>query len=92
MPIHEYACKACGHQFEFLKLPSTTTSPACPECKSQDLERLLSGFAVSSPEMSRARVKAARKRLAQSKDYKDKQVAEAEHIKEHIQEYLPPKE
>jgi putative FmdB family regulatory protein len=91
MPIHEYACKACGHHFELLLLPSTKAAPECPECHSQELERLLSGFAVNSPEMSRARVRAARKQFVQSKDYKDKQVAEAEHEREHAQEHLPPK-
>ena len=95
MPIHEYACRNCGHEFEFLLLPSHKTTPECPECHSQDLEKLLSGFAVNSPEMSRARVSAARKRLKESKDYKDKQVAEAEHVREHMQEHYgeirPPK-
>jgi putative FmdB family regulatory protein len=42
MPIFEYACNACGHQFEFLKLPAATTVPSCPACNSPDLKRLLS--------------------------------------------------
>lgn len=88
MPIYEYECKACGHQFEFLLLPSLKTTAACPECKGVDLERLLSGFAVNSPEASQARVQAQRKRLANSRNYKDKQVAEAEHIREHVNEYV----
>ncbi|MBI4264395.1 MAG: hypothetical protein HY657_08460 [Acidobacteria bacterium] len=92
MPIHEYECKACGHQFEFLLLPTTTAAPACPECQSQDLDKRLSGFALSTAEITKARVKQARKALAQSKDYKDKQVAEAEHIKEHVAEYMPPRD
>ena len=48
MPILEYACKACGRRFEFLKLPTTTAAPVCPDCQSGDLERLLSAFAVNS--------------------------------------------
>jgi putative FmdB family regulatory protein len=87
MPIHEYACKACGHRFEFLLLPSMKVAPECPECHSQELERLLSGFAVNSPEMSRARVRSARKQFQQSKDYKDKQVAQEEYVKEHQQDH-----
>jgi hypothetical protein len=47
------------------------------------LERLLSGFAVNSAEMSRARVETARKQIARSKDTKDKQVARADYEKEH---------
>ena len=92
MPIYEYECKACGHQFEFLLLPTSPATPACPECQSQDLEKLLSGFALSTREMTKARVKKARRQIKESKDYKDKQVAEAEHVKEHVQEYMPPPE
>lgn len=89
MPILEYSCKACGHTFEFLKLPTTSVA-VCPECHSEDLERLPSGFAVNTPEVSRARVRAARRQLRQSKDHKDKQIAEAEHIREHMADHLPP--
>jgi len=45
MPLYEYQCKGCGHQFEDLVLGSIT--PSCPSCDSQTLERLLSVFAVS---------------------------------------------
>ena len=40
MPIYEYNCRACAHQFEALVLKGTV--PACPQCKGDDLERLLS--------------------------------------------------
>ena len=83
MPIYEYQCRQCGHRFEFLLLPSSNTTPACPECSGQELERLLSGFAVNTAELSRARVKQARAANAQSKDQKDKKVAEAEEVKHH---------
>jgi putative FmdB family regulatory protein len=89
MPIFEYACKACGRRFEFLKLPTTTAAPVCPDCQSGDLERLLSAFAVNTPELSKARVKGARRQLRDSRDYKDKKVAEAEYIQEHIREHTP---
>ena len=83
MPILEYACRACGHQFEFLKLPSTQDAPKCPACQGEDLERLLSGFAMSSVALTKARVKAARKQHQESKTYKDKKVAEAEEFDHH---------
>ena len=83
MPIFEYACNACGHQFEFLKLPAATAVPSCPACQSVDLTRQLSGFALSTTDLTKARVKAARKQHLGSKDYKDKQVAEAEEIEHH---------
>lgn len=90
MPIYEYACRACGHQFEHLLLPTAKTDPACPECQSHDLEKLLSGFALSTRDLTKARVKAARKQIAQSKDTKDKQIAEAEYVRHHMEDHLPP--
>jgi putative FmdB family regulatory protein len=75
MPIFEYSWRACGHQFEFLKLPTTPDAARCPACQGEDLERLLSGFAMSTRELTNARAKAARKQHLGSKEYKDKQVA-----------------
>ena len=40
MPIFEYSCRSCSHQFEALVLKTTVV--ACPACKAQDLERRLS--------------------------------------------------
>ena len=81
MPIYEYECKACGEQFELLVLKETVA--ACPTCQSQNLEQLLSGFAVSSDAITRTRVKAARQQYAASSQVKDKKVAEAEEVIEH---------
>lgn len=90
MPIFEYECLRCGHQFELLVLRDTVA--ACPACASQELERLLSGFAVSSEGIRQSNLQAARKRYKESKDVKDRKVADAEHIREHMKEHLPPKE
>jgi len=81
MPIYEYECRGCGHYFELLVLKGTVA--LCPECQSQDLEQLLSGFAVSSDSITRANVKAARQQYAASKNYRDQKVAEADEIREH---------
>jgi putative FmdB family regulatory protein len=62
MPIFEYTCKACGHQFELLVLK--TTVPACPECKHQELDRHFSLPAVKSDTTRANAMKAARKRDA----------------------------
>ena len=83
MPIFEYVCNACGHQFEFLKLPATTAVPSCPACQSANLTRRLSGFALSTTELTKTRAKAGRKQQLESKDFKDAQVARAEEIKHH---------
>ena len=83
MPIFEYSCRTCGHRFEFLKLPSTTDVAKCPACNGEDLERLLSGFAMSTSELTKARVQAARKQQLGSKEYKEKQIANAEEFDHH---------
>jgi len=83
MPIFEYLCKACGNQFEFLKLPTAPAAATCPACQSEDLEKLLSGFAMSTVEMTKARVKTARKQHLDSKEYKDKKVAETKAFDDH---------
>ena len=44
---------------------------------------MLSGFAVNTAELSRARVKQARAAKAQSEDHKDKKVADAEEVRDH---------
>jgi putative FmdB family regulatory protein len=87
MPIYEYECRGCGDQFELLVLKDTVA--ACPECGSPDLEQLISGFAVSSAEISQANVKAARTKIKASKGYVDRKVAETEEIREHIKESSP---
>jgi putative FmdB family regulatory protein len=44
MPLYEYACKECSHQFETLVRGSET--PECPACHATALERRLSVFAA----------------------------------------------
>jgi putative FmdB family regulatory protein len=52
VPIYDYRCRACGKEFE--AVVRTGDTPQCPACQGQDLERLLSSFAVSSPEMKKS--------------------------------------
>jgi putative FmdB family regulatory protein len=80
MPIHDYHCKACGHDFEALSRPQDPPV-ACPSCRSADLEKLLSGFAVSSSGIRAANALDSRKR--QINKNKDKLVADEEYRKEH---------
>ncbi len=88
MPIYEYECRKCGEQFELLVLKGTVA--ACPACESQELEQLISGFAVSSEEIRQANVQAARRKLRNSSNYRDQKIAEAEEIREHSPMPLPP--
>jgi putative FmdB family regulatory protein len=46
MPIYEYRCSQCGHEFEEL-VSRSSDGIHCPECDGADLERLPSAFAVS---------------------------------------------
>jgi len=45
MPIYEYACEKCQHQFELL-IRSNNHKPECPQCGSTKLARLFSTFAA----------------------------------------------
>lgn len=60
MPIFEYNCRACTHQFEALVRGGKT--PVCPECKSEDLEKLFSLPAVKSDTTRDLSMRAAKRR------------------------------
>jgi len=45
MPIFEYRCRECGATFEVLVSASRSAAP-CKNCGSQNVEQLLSVFAV----------------------------------------------
>ncbi|HHT05416.1 MAG TPA: zinc ribbon domain-containing protein [Hydrogenispora sp.] len=46
MPIYEFSCSQCAHQFEEL-CKSHTEEIACPKCGSKETNRLFSPFAVT---------------------------------------------
>ena len=48
MPIYEYRCTACGHQFERLQKISDEPIEICPECGQEDVRKLVSqsGFVL----------------------------------------------
>jgi putative FmdB family regulatory protein len=48
MPIFEYACRACGHEFE--TLVRTSDTPSCSSCGSPELDKKLSVFAAPAAE------------------------------------------
>lgn len=50
MPIYEYHCEACGHEFEKLVRFSDpqNTQPTCPDCQSEDTRKRLSTIAAFS--------------------------------------------
>ena len=79
MPIYEYRCRACAHEFE--ALVRTGDTPACPSCAAIDLERLVSLFAVDS-EGTRQAARATS--MAKGvKRQQDKEVADVELYNRH---------
>jgi putative FmdB family regulatory protein len=70
MPLFDFQCKSCGHEFE--ALVRGERKPACPECSSTDLERLPSLPAIKSETTKAKAMRAARQR-------DQKQGAEREH-------------
>ena len=80
MPIYEYQCQGCGHQFEYLVLPSSP-KPQCPSCRHKDLQKMISLCAVSSENTRQANLSAARKKS--SAIQRDKQHEEHKMLHEH---------
>ncbi len=47
MPLYEYRCRTCGRTFEMLRrMQDADRDLQCPECRSEEVERLLSTFAT----------------------------------------------
>lgn len=49
MPIYEYQCQACGHEFEAMQKMADEPLKKCPECNKLKLQKLVSaaGFRLS---------------------------------------------
>jgi putative FmdB family regulatory protein len=82
VPLFDFHCNACGHEFEALVRPPGP--PACPSCGSADLERLLSGFSVSvrSNGLSAAARRAVQKQQTAQK--RDQDAYQQEIEKKHL--------
>ncbi len=48
MPIYEYACQECGHEFEIIQKMSDSPLKVCPQCEKESLVKKMSvsGFAL----------------------------------------------
>jgi putative FmdB family regulatory protein len=84
VPIYEYRCQACAHEFEVLVRGAGPD--ACPSCHAADPERILSLFAVSSEGRSRAALHEARRQFTVSSARRDQIRHEQEEVREHVQE------
>ena len=74
MPLYEFECQSCGHEFE--ALVRGTESPVCPSCGRDKLQRLLSAFGVKTEASSKSAM--TRARQAMKKANRDREVAERE--------------
>ncbi len=84
MPIYDYTCRACAKTFELLVLHAAV--PECPHCQSRDLDRHVSGFAVSSDatrQSSLRRAKEANKKVQHEKAIADHEAIHHMHDDEH---------
>lgn len=49
MPLYEYRCQACSHDFESLQeIGAGSEGVACPQCQHAKVDKLHSTFAASS--------------------------------------------
>ena len=46
MPIYEFVCQDCGHEFEKIQSFSDSSTPACPNCQGHHVQRRLSAPAI----------------------------------------------
>lgn len=44
MPLFEYQCSTCGHEFE--EIVTAGSTPTCPRCESENLRKKFSAFAM----------------------------------------------
>ena len=83
MPVFEYKCRQCGHQFEYLVLHSSPAAE-CPACQKQDLEQLISLCAGSSEATRQANLNAAHAKAAAVRNEKQRQ--QHTHLHDHFED------
>jgi len=77
MPLYEYRCDACGHQFEVIQKFSDEPIAVCPKCGSGPVVKLLSSPAFQFKGTGWYITDYARKGTAEGKDGKDKPAKES---------------
>jgi putative FmdB family regulatory protein len=80
MPLYEYQCRKCAHEFEVLVRPGDP-APTCSSCGGEDLEKLLSHTAVSTEQTRSTNFTKARERA--KKVNRDKEIAQFEYEEKH---------
>ncbi|HTP33532.1 MAG TPA: zinc ribbon domain-containing protein [Candidatus Acidoferrales bacterium] len=53
MPLYEYRCQKCSKTFEMLRrMQDADRGVECPECRSEEVERLMSTFSAGGCSLS----------------------------------------
>jgi putative FmdB family regulatory protein len=84
VPLFDFECRACGHEFEALVRPTDPAPTACPRCGATDLEKQLPTFAVDTAEKRAASAKQSRQRQVAKR--KDALIADEEYRQKHDKE------
>ncbi|MFZ5633070.1 MAG: FmdB family zinc ribbon protein [Bacillota bacterium] len=48
MPFYDFRCKKCGHRFTVMTGMSERDKVTCPECKTKEVEQLITGCSIRS--------------------------------------------
>jgi len=83
MPIYEFVCKACKHEYE--KLVKVDQLANCPVCQSAEVERLLSLSGISTAKSRHVTLSEARRRASSNK--KDQDHAQREYEQNYIKDH-----
>ena len=83
MPIYEYKCQHCGHEFE--ELVKVGQTPPCPGCNAADPERQLSLCGISTQHTREVATQSGR-RLA-GRIRRDKEHADNEYLRKHMEDH-----
>ena len=79
MPIYEYKCSKCEHQFEVIQRFSDNPVKSCPECNKKSVQKLVSApsFRLKGGGWYETDFKTgSKKNIVDSKDEKSKQPKE----------------
>ena len=83
MPIYEYKCRSCGHQFE--KIVRLDDKPDCEACHASDLEKLFTAPGIRTSKSQRR--SSAQEKQARSKVHRDQKVAEGDFLRKELSEH-----
>lgn len=83
MPIFDYKCRKCSHEFE--KMVRNGETASCPSCAADDLEQLLSVPGIST-QKSRAHTLGIARKAANAVK-KEKEHAQREYERNYIKDH-----